>query len=159
MVDTLGKHSSTVNALALSKDGKVLLSGGCDGVIVAWEREGGSDRMVASGVVGGHDGPVLCLISLDGHDLFVSGSADRTVRIWGRGESGGWGSFCCLAVMEGHRRPVRSLAAVPSESESNGVVSVCSGSLDGEIKIWRVTVSELVKAHHRVQWKEDVLHD
>lgn len=163
MVDSLEKHASTVNALALTKDGRVLLSGGCDGLIVAWERRksgSGSDPMVLSGVAGGHDGAVLCLIclGLDGHDMFVSGSADRTVRIWGRS----CGSlFCCVAVLEGHHRPVRSLAVATSDDKTDDVVSVCTGSLDGEIKIWRVMVSELIefRPSHSTQWKPDALNN
>ncbi|XP_021749701.1 protein JINGUBANG-like [Chenopodium quinoa] len=149
-VSTLENHRSTVvNALALSKDGKVLLSGGCDGVVMAWEKEGENDRMVESEVVGSHDGAVLCLLGLDGHDLFVSGGADRTVRIWGRGEgecgSGSKGLFCCLGVLEGHDKPVRSLAVAATILRTeNGVVSVCSGSLDGEIRVWEIMVSELI---------------
>ncbi|KMS97258.1 hypothetical protein BVRB_7g177050 [Beta vulgaris subsp. vulgaris] len=147
MVNTMETSRSTVvNALALSKDGKVLLSGGCDGMIMAWEKEEENDQMVESGVVGGHDGAVLCLIRLlDDHDLFVSGGADRTVRIWGRvgseSGSGSRGLFCCMGVLEGHVKAVRSL--VVAESEINGVVLV-SGSLDGEIRVWRVMVRELL---------------
>ncbi|KAJ8428826.1 LOW QUALITY PROTEIN: hypothetical protein Cgig2_005891 [Carnegiea gigantea] len=123
MVDTLGKHSSTANALALSKDGNVWSS---------WRgrQEGGE---------AGRDGPVLCFISLVAHDLFLSSSAER--RSWCGEESGGWGSFCCLAVMEGHHITGR---------DPNDVVSVCGGCLDGEIEIWRVMPSEPVNAHRSV---------
>ncbi|XP_074288219.1 protein JINGUBANG-like [Silene latifolia] len=151
LVDVMEMHKSTgVNALALSRDGKVLLSGGCDGAIAVWEIDDVEDRMVEIGVLEGHYGPILCLIRLDyegnndvgNWDLFVSGSADRTVRIWG-----GWrgGFYHCLGVLEGHSQPVRSVAvARPPESGLDGVIWVCSGSLDGEIKIWQVMVGELV---------------
>ena len=149
MVSILEKHRSTVNTLALSEDGRVLLSGGCGGVIIAWERDD-NDRMVEIGeVVGGHDGAVLCMIGLDGHDFFVSGGADRTVRIWGRaggnGGSGCRGLFCCMGVLVGHDKPVRSVTVTAECGVLNDVVLVCSGSLDGEIKVWRIVVSELIK--------------
>lgn len=141
LVATLVRHKSAVNALALNDDGSVLFSGACDRSILVWEREDSANHMVVSGALRGHGNAILCLI--DARGLLFSGSADRTVRIW---RQGGDGSYCCLSVLAGHRKPVKCLAAV-SESDSEGcdqnadVVSVFSGSLDGEIKVWRVSVT------------------
>ncbi|KAK3223510.1 hypothetical protein Dsin_010535 [Dipteronia sinensis] len=135
LVATLEKHKSAVNALALSSDGSVLFSGACDRSILVWEREDSANHMVVTGALRGHNKAILCLINVS--DLLMSGSADRTVRIWQRGNDGRYG---CLAVMDGHLKPVKSLAAVKEEGQ-NGVVSVFSGSLDGEIKVWQVSVS------------------
>ncbi|CAN0929321.1 Protein JINGUBANG [Linum grandiflorum] len=135
LVATLEKHKSAVNALALTADGSVLFSGSCDRSILVWEREDTADYMTVIGALRGHEKAVLCLISVG--DLLVSGSADRTVRIWARGSGGGGGGkYRCLAVMEGHTAAVKSLAGYCED----GVVSVYSGSLDGEIKVWRVEV-------------------
>ncbi|OMP11314.1 hypothetical protein CCACVL1_00577 [Corchorus capsularis] len=135
LVATLEKHKSAVNALALNDDGSVLFSGACDRSILVWEREDSADYMAVTGALRGHGKAILCLINVSG--LLMSGSADRTVRIWQRGVEG---KFCCLAVLEGHEKPVKSLTAV-KEDEQNGVVSVISGSLDGEIRTWKVSVS------------------
>lgn len=137
LVATLVKHKSAVNALALNDDGSVLFSGACDRSILVWEREDSANHMAVTGALRGHGKAILCLINVS--DLLFSGSADRTVRIWQRGHDG---MYCCLAVLEGHQKPVKSLEAV-WEGESNGVVSVISGSLDGEIKVWQVSVSNL----------------
>ncbi|WCJ38602.1 Transducin/WD40 repeat-like superfamily protein [Euphorbia peplus] len=133
LIATLEKHKSAVNALALNDDGSVLFSGACDRSILVWEREDSANHMVVTGALRGHGKAILCLINVS--DLLLSGSADRTVRIWQRGHDG---KYCCLAVLEGHQKPVKSLAAV---NEGNGVVSVYSGSLDGEVKVWQVSVS------------------
>ncbi|XP_022151934.1 protein JINGUBANG-like [Momordica charantia] len=93
--------------------------------------------MAVIGALRGHKKAILCLIYVS--DLLFSGSADGTVRVWQRG---GDGSFNCLSVLEGHQKPVKSLVAV-SEGVSNGVVSVCSGSLDGELKAWKLSFSNL----------------
>lgn len=135
LVATLEKHKSAVNALALNGDGSVLFSGACDRSILVWEREDSANYMVVTGALRGHNMAILCLINVS--DLLLSGSADRTVRIWQRG---GEGRYCCLSVLDGHEKPVKSLVAV---SVSEDVISVFSGSLDGEIKALQVSVSNL----------------
>lgn len=135
LVATLEKHRSAVNALALTGDGSVLFSGACDRSILVWEREDSANHMVVTGALRGHAKAILCLINIS--DLLLSGSADRTVRIWRQGAEG---RYCCLAVLQGHRKPVKSLAAV---SGGDGLVTVFSGSLDGEIRAWRVLVSSV----------------
>ncbi|KAF8408342.1 hypothetical protein HHK36_007491 [Tetracentron sinense] len=137
LIATLEKHKSAVNALALSGDGSVLFSGACDRSILVWEREDSANHMSVTGALRGHTGAILCLINVA--DLLMSGSADRTVRIWQQCEDN---RYCCLTVLDGHRRPVKSLVAV-SEGVSAGAVSVCSGGLDGEIKVWQVLVPDL----------------
>lgn len=92
--------------------------------------------MVVMGLLRGHGGAILCLIN-EG-DLLFSGSADRTVRIWRRGSGDG---YDCLGVLEGHERPVKSLGAV-WEGE-NGSFVLCSGSLDGVIKVWKIWGMEI----------------
>lgn len=137
LLTTLEKHKSPVNALALSSDGSALFSGGCDRAILVWEKDDrDGDQMLLKWTLSGHAGAVLCLIYVDG--WLISGSSDRTVRIWTRGSQ--CGGYCCYAVLEGHLKPVKSLAAVTSSSTGggDGVVSVFSGSLDGEIRLWQV---------------------
>lgn len=130
------RSTTTVNALALNgEDGRVLFTGRCDGVICAWERkrkeELVKDEMVLVEMLRGHSGAILCLAYVEGWDWIVSGSADHTVRIWGKGERG---YYCCKALLRGHEKPVKSLVA----ASSNGVVTIFSGSLDGHIKLWEL---------------------
>ncbi|KAK9108326.1 hypothetical protein Syun_024337 [Stephania yunnanensis] len=138
LVATLERHRSAVNALALSEDGSVLFSGACDRSILVWEREDSANHMSVTGALRGHTGAILCLRSVS--DLVVSGSADRTVRIWRRGEDG---RFWCVRVLEGHEKGVKSIVAVSDEEEGDcsSSVTVCSGGLDGEVKVWRVRIS------------------
>ncbi|XP_022726360.1 protein JINGUBANG-like [Durio zibethinus] len=136
LVATLEKHKSAVNALALNADGSVLFSGACDRSILVWEKEDSANYMAVTGALRGHGKAILCLINVS--DLLISGSADQTVRIWQRGLEG---KYCCLAVLEGHQKPVKSLTAA-KEDEQSDVLSVISGSLDGEIRTWKVSVSK-----------------
>ncbi|CAL0306772.1 unnamed protein product [Lupinus luteus] len=135
LVRTIGKMKSTVNAIALDKDGTVLFSGGCDGTICRWKRK--QNEVVKVEILRGHGGAILCLISVEG--LLASGSTDRTVRIWQR-EKGNSGMYCCKVVLEGHEKPVKSLVAFTGgeEGHSNGVVRLFSGSLDGDIRVWEL---------------------
>ncbi|XP_021293174.1 protein JINGUBANG [Herrania umbratica] len=145
LLATLEKHKSAVNALALNNDGTVLYSGACDRSILVWEREcsakgGGNRHMVLVGALKGHTKAILCLAVV--MDLICSGSADKTVRIWRRGTDK---SYSCLAVLEGHRRPVKCLTAAvdgntntAGASEPGTTYMVCSGSLDYDIKVWQV---------------------
>ena len=162
LVTTLEKHRSAVNALALTTDGNVLYSGACDRSIIVWERNhsqsnvGEGGHMVVAGALRGHTKAILCLAVLD--DLLISGSADKTIRIWRRSSSSSLlsssgfddkrSSYECLAVLEGHLKPVKCLAAAV---DPNGLGSgsgsgkgrcylVYSGGLDCDIKVWRVWI-------------------
>uniref|UniRef100_A0A0E0L9T9 Anaphase-promoting complex subunit 4 WD40 domain-containing protein n=1 Tax=Oryza punctata TaxID=4537 RepID=A0A0E0L9T9_ORYPU len=156
LVCVMERHGAAVNALALGAGGRVLYSGACDRSVVVWESSaaggaGADVRMVATATLRGHARAVLCLAA-DG-DVVCSGSADRTVRVWRRGAAAA--PYTCLAVLDGHGGAVKSLALARGgagrdhccachveESSSCGCAAlVCSGSLDCDVKLWRVTVS------------------
>lgn len=148
LVATLKKHLSAVNALAVSEDGKVLYSGACDRSILVWERLSHGDdadgelHMTVVGALRGHTKAIMCLAVVS--DLVLSGSADKSLRVWRRGllEKDG---YSCLAVLEGHTKPVKCLAVSVSGSgsDSNSDYScvVYSGSLDLSVKVWNLRVS------------------
>ncbi|KAK7350584.1 hypothetical protein VNO77_09375 [Canavalia gladiata] len=134
LVDTLEKHNSGVNALALSSDETVLYSGACDKCILVWEKEDG--KMVVVGALRGHTKSILCLGVVA--NLVCSGSADKTIRVW-RGVDRG--EYDCLAVLEGHRGSVKCLTAVlDHSSDSQPSFLVYSASLDCDIKVWQIFV-------------------
>lgn len=147
LVSTMESHEAAVNALALGGVGKVLYSGACDKTVVVWELAGGG--MAVSATLRGHTKAVLCLSTAG--DVVCSGSADRTVRVWRRGAMTTAGYiYTCLAVLDGHAGAVKSLAVTSNtEGEHDGsrdeccseAAVVCSGSLDCDVKIWRVNVS------------------
>ncbi|ORZ27542.1 WD40-repeat-containing domain protein [Lobosporangium transversale] len=69
----------------------------------------------------------------------VSGSADKTARIWKRqGSRGNDGQWICSAVLEGHTGSVITLGVVRARSihENQGKDLLATGSGDGTIKIW-----------------------
>ncbi|KAM7274080.1 hypothetical protein ACFE04_028744 [Oxalis oulophora] len=134
LFNVLENHNSGVNALALSVDGSVLFSGGCDQTILAWEKADGG-KMVISGELEGHTKSILCLIVVS--DLVLSGSADKSIRIWTSVEK----KYFCLAVLEGHNGPVKCLTGANECCESSNKSQVVySTSLDGDIKVWQIYV-------------------
>ncbi|XP_055826188.1 protein JINGUBANG-like [Solanum dulcamara] len=148
LITTLRKHKSSVNALALNKKGTFLFSGGCDEKILVWEKEECADYMLAKWSLKGHKGAILCLIYFDG--VLISGSSDRSVRIWEKSSSNNnkeCGYYCSI-VLEGHCKSVKSVTAAWDDEEdengnsnnNNGILSVFSGSLDGEIRVWQVNI-------------------
>ncbi|KAF1875062.1 hypothetical protein Lal_00007678 [Lupinus albus] len=150
LLGTLEKHKSAVNALALSTDGSILYSGACDRSILVWENKSTNNNdinininIVLVGALRGHTKAILCLVVVA--DLVCSGSADNSVRIWRRGIE--W-NYSCLAVLEGHRKPVKCLA-IGVESNNGGPHNndddnntssyhLYSGSLDCDIKLWQI---------------------
>lgn len=130
---TLPAKHSPVKALALTPEGALLYGGCTDGYIHFWVKGWYSGQLHYGGALQGHIHAVLCLASAAASFL-VSGSADSTCRVWARHQDG---AHACLVVLSGHRGPVRCLSAF-SDSDQD-VLTVCTGSLDGVIKVWRVT--------------------
>ncbi|KAI3858612.1 hypothetical protein MKX03_017288 [Papaver bracteatum] len=151
-VAVLDTHKSAVNALALSTDGCVLYSGGCDCQILVWDitctndgdyEDNQSINMSLIGALKGHKRAVLCLSVIS--DLICSGSADKTIRIWRRINNGNSSSYACLAVMEGHNGPVKCLTTNIDHNNSTMMITnnsylIYSGSLDCSIKVWKILV-------------------
>ncbi|KAG5049802.1 hypothetical protein JHK85_010905 [Glycine max] len=144
LIETLEKHNSGVNALALSSDENVLYSGACDRAILVWEKEGDDGKMGVVGALRGHTMSILCLSVAA--DLVCSGSADKTIRVW-RGSVDAH-EYSCLAVLEGHRGSIKCISAVVDHCNNTNTWSqsealsflVYSGGLDCHVKVWQILV-------------------
>ena len=75
---TIEGHTGGVAALALSQDGRILISGGWDKMIHLWDWRTGDSQHTLSG----HIAAITCLaLSPDG-EMLASGSRDTTVKLW-----------------------------------------------------------------------------
>ncbi|EES02188.2 hypothetical protein BDA96_03G006600 [Sorghum bicolor] len=153
LIIVLRSELSPVNALALCHAHAAgggarrcfLYAGSSDGYVNVWEKEATVGRPAHAGYLKGHRLAVFCLASGCGGRVVVSGSEDATMRVWRRegiSKGGGGGAaHTCLAVIEGHRGPVRCLAVGGGEAgEVEGSMVVYSAGLDKSVKVWRIRV-------------------
>ena len=74
----------------------------------------------------GHTGPVRSLCAVEGHGLFLSGSRDRTVKVWNLNSQGdGSADIPCLLTYRRHQKTVLAVDFL----ERTGSVISCSGSI------------------------------
>jgi WD40 repeat protein len=116
----LKEHKGRVYSVAASQDGRVVVSGGSDGVVCVWDGRSGQLRRRLEGHKGGVNGVA---VSGDG-GVVVSGSADGTVRVWD-GVNGR-----LLHSLKGPTDVVRSVSV-----SADGRV-VVSGGDDGVVCVW-----------------------
>lgn len=126
---TLIGHSDSVWSVALSVDGRTLVSGSQDNTIKIWNPNTGQlNRTIEA-----HSDSLRSVgISLDGQMLF-SASGDGTVKVWNTqtGE--------LRYTLTGHPAPVWSVAL------SRDGQTLVSGSEDKTIKVWNLQTGQLVR--------------
>uniref|UniRef100_A0ACD6A5H8 Uncharacterized protein n=1 Tax=Avena sativa TaxID=4498 RepID=A0ACD6A5H8_AVESA len=130
----LREGESAVTAISVSPEDRVVYVGSSDGMVTYWLWIDGEARY--GGVLKGHKMAVMCLAVAG--NVVVSGSADRTLCVWRRDGAEHVG----LGVLAGHTGPVKCVAMDEEEtagSSDDRRFVVYSGSLDGSVKVWRLT--------------------
>ena len=123
-------HTNVVHSVAVSRNGRWMVSGSWDGTVRRWDVEGGvgiGDPLI------GHEGWVYSVAVNEDHGLIASGSWDRSIRLWRMsiGE-------LLREPLHGHEDAVRSVAL---SSDGERVVS-CSS--DKTIRVWSVRTGKEV---------------
>jgi hypothetical protein len=127
LVQELRHGDGMVQAVAVSDDGALALSGGNDGIARPWSLK--TRRPIGSL---GHDGPVFAVaIAADGRRAVTAGG-DRIVRLWDLK------SQETLRRFERHTRPVKAVALSP------GGGRIASGGDDGSVRIWDVETGQQI---------------
>ncbi|KAF9471633.1 WD40 repeat-like protein [Pholiota conissans] len=142
-------HTHFVWSVAFSSDNKQIVSGSEDRTVRVWDVSMGKELKVLEGhggsvwsvafssdnkkilkVLEGHGGSIRSVAFSSDNKRIVSGSEDRTVRVW----DASMGKE--LKVLEGHSNYVRSVAF---SSNNNQIVS---GSDDGTVRVWDASTGE-----------------
>ena len=126
LIRTLKDHSESVTAIAVTPDGKTVISGSSDRTIKIWNLETGTEKDTLKG----HSESVYAIAVTPDGQTVISGSGDKTIKIWNlvTGEE--------KSTLEGHINSVRAIAVTPDGK------TVISGSRDKTIKIWNLETGE-----------------
>ena len=117
---TLEGHTDWVNAIALSSDGRRVVSGSRDKTIKLWNLDTGECLRT---LLGHMDSVCAVAFSADSRRA-LSGSQDKTLRLWDL-DTG-----LCLRTLKGHRGSVIAVAVLPDGRRA------LSGSDDKKLKLW-----------------------
>ena len=125
----LGEHEGSVYVVAITPDGRQVVSGGRDHTLRVWDLASGECLRTLEG----HKGSVQAVaISPDGRYV-VSGSWDKTLRVWDLA------SGKCVHTLEGHTGRVENVAISPDGRQ------VVSGCFDKTLRVWNLASGECLR--------------
>jgi hypothetical protein len=129
IVQQLELKKGTINAQALSADGRYLLTGGGDGEARLWELETGLEI----GNFSGHTGSIRTVAFAPDDTRLLTGSDDHSARLWDK-ETGQ-----VLSQFEGHSDAVYAVAF------SGDGRFILTGSADTTARLWDAQTGEALK--------------
>ncbi|MBW4502614.1 MAG: WD40 repeat domain-containing protein [Scytonema hyalinum WJT4-NPBG1] len=144
--NVLKGHSGSVLSVAISTDGKTIVSGGQDGTVRLWNQQG---QPIAQPFKGHSNAVRSVAISIDGKTI-VSGGDDGTVRLWNQqGQP-------IAQPFKAHSGAVRSVAI------STDGKTIVSGGDDGTVRLWNQQgqpIAQPFKGHSGLVWSVAISTD
>ncbi|NER89500.1 WD40 repeat domain-containing protein [Moorena sp. SIO3A2] len=137
LLSTLSGHGDSVNAVAVTPDGTMVISGSSDHTVKVWDLNTGAEIRTLTG----HTSPVNAVAVTPDGTRVISGASDNTVRVWSLATGKEIQRF------NGHSLPVVALAVTP---DGKKVVSA-SIAYYNSIKVWDLETGqeELTLKGHR----------
>jgi WD40 repeat protein len=122
-------HESWVSSIAVTPDGKYVVSGSVDKTVRLWDLATGKEVLRFTG----HADWVWSVAVTPDGKYVVSGSGDKTVRLWdlATGKE--------VRRLTGHEEPVMSVAVTPDGRY------VVSGSRDKTVRLWDLATGQEVR--------------
>ncbi|KAI5099210.1 telomerase protein component 1, partial [Silurus meridionalis] len=139
----LTAHSNSITGCDVSPDRKHFATVSLDFTLKVWSSKKG---MQEASLV--NPSPLNCVTFDPEGSLLAVGCWDGAVRMWD------WIKQENCMTLSGHQCSVRSVSFSPSSSLS----LLCSGALDGEIRLWSVPGSSCVWRSHAHCGPTEVLH-
>lgn len=144
---TLKGHSSWVDAVAISKDGQILVSGSYDNTIKLWDLPTGKSVYTLVG----HSSSVHSVAISADKKTVVSGSDDGTMRVW----NAATGELIRTVKDSASQR--NTATKVQSVSISQDGQKFVSGGDDRTVKIWQLDTGKLLQKLHGHSHKVEVV--
>ncbi|NEP54540.1 MAG: WD40 repeat domain-containing protein, partial [Moorea sp. SIO3C2] len=126
LLRTLTGHTEWINAVAITPDGKHVISGADDKTIKVWRWETGAELFTLSGHT---DSVYAVAVTPDGKKL-ISASKDKTIKVWD------WETQKDIFTFSGHTDTVNTVVLTPNGKQ------VISGSDDKTIKVFNLDTGE-----------------
>ncbi|KAF9917938.1 wD repeat domain [Linnemannia zychae] len=123
---------SPIRSLDCSPDGLNVAIGTEEGTIYLWDFQSDKPRVELNG----HSASVRSVAYSPCGKWMLSGSEDKTIRIWRLGTSIG-SSWSCIAVVSGCSNTILSLAWNPVKA-----LEFVTGCEDNSIRLWRITSND-----------------
>ncbi|AOY79923.1 WD40 repeat domain-containing protein [Moorena producens JHB] len=124
LLSTLIGHGDSVNAVAVTPDDTMVISGSSDHTVKVWDLNTGTEIRTLTG----HSAPVNSVAVTPDGTRVISGASDHTVRVWNLATGKE------ILRFNGHSAPVNAVAVTP---DGKKVVSVSIAKYDS-IKVWDV---------------------
>jgi WD40 repeat protein/serine/threonine protein kinase len=129
LIRTFKGHTSWVHAVALTSDGRFVISGSWDGTLRIWELRSGESLRTLEG----HTDWVNAVAVIPYRARAISASSDRTLRVWDL-ESGQ-----PLYTLKGHAERVNAVAVTPDGARA------ISASSDRTLRVWDLENGQLLR--------------